>query len=197
METYLTVMELAEYLKLSEQTIRRWILKREIPFCKIKNAIRFRLSEIEAWIDSINDLKKSDEKGKANSSPSEGSGFCEKIQRYLWHFIFFKILTWSGNFVNLWRSGKEFKKSSLACFDKNNVDLEVAKNRKNSVFKIYHPQFETEDDKTIYKDAKISAASSADIGLLKAQTLHRVLSLHAVHTCNGSVMPWNGKFFTT
>ena len=51
METYLTIEELAVYLKLAEQTIRRWVFNREIPFHKIKKVIRFRLSEIEQWID--------------------------------------------------------------------------------------------------------------------------------------------------
>jgi len=51
METYLTIEELAEYLKLAVQTLRRYVLNREIPFCKIKKVIRFRLSEIEKWID--------------------------------------------------------------------------------------------------------------------------------------------------
>lgn len=52
METYLTIEGLAEHLKLAEQTIRRWVLNREIPFCKIKKVIRFRVSEIEKWIDN-------------------------------------------------------------------------------------------------------------------------------------------------
>ena len=51
METYLTVCELAGVLKLQEQTIRRYIAKREIPYCKIKRAVRFRPSQIEKWID--------------------------------------------------------------------------------------------------------------------------------------------------
>ena len=51
METYMTIEELAEYLKLAEQTIRRWVLNREIPFLKIRKVIRFRVSEIEKWID--------------------------------------------------------------------------------------------------------------------------------------------------
>ena len=52
METYLTIEELAHYLKVAEQSIRRWVLNREIPFCKIKKVIRFRLSEIEKWVDN-------------------------------------------------------------------------------------------------------------------------------------------------
>ena len=51
METYLTIEEMAVYLKLAEQTIRRWVLNREIPYRKIKKVIRFRVSEIEKWID--------------------------------------------------------------------------------------------------------------------------------------------------
>ena len=51
METYLTIEELADYLKLAEQTIRRCVLNSEIPYHKIKKVIRFRVSEIEKWID--------------------------------------------------------------------------------------------------------------------------------------------------
>ena len=52
METYLTIEEVACHLKLAVKTIRRYVLNREIPFYKIKKVIRFRLSEIEVWIDS-------------------------------------------------------------------------------------------------------------------------------------------------
>jgi excisionase family DNA binding protein len=52
METYLTIEECADYLKLKIQTIRRWVLKREIPFHKIKSVIRFRVSELETWINT-------------------------------------------------------------------------------------------------------------------------------------------------
>ena len=38
-------------MKLAVQTIRRYVLKREIPYHKTKKAVRFRLSEIERWID--------------------------------------------------------------------------------------------------------------------------------------------------
>jgi excisionase family DNA binding protein len=51
METYLTIEGLAEYLKLAEQTIRRWVLNNEVPYHKIKKVIRFRVSEIEKWVD--------------------------------------------------------------------------------------------------------------------------------------------------
>jgi len=50
-ETYLTIDELASYLKLNIQTIRRWVMRREIPIRKIKRSVRFRLSEVETWID--------------------------------------------------------------------------------------------------------------------------------------------------
>ena len=52
METYLTIEELAGYLKLAVQTIRRYVLNREIPYCKIKKVVRFRLSEIESWVEN-------------------------------------------------------------------------------------------------------------------------------------------------
>jgi excisionase family DNA binding protein len=51
METLLTIAELAGLVKLSEQTIRRYVLHRVIPFHKVRKAVRFRPSEIEAWVD--------------------------------------------------------------------------------------------------------------------------------------------------
>jgi excisionase family DNA binding protein len=52
METYLTIAELATALKLAAQTIRRYVLNREIPYHKIRKVIRFKPSEIERWIES-------------------------------------------------------------------------------------------------------------------------------------------------
>jgi excisionase family DNA binding protein len=52
METKLmTIRDVAEYLRLSEQTIQRYVLKREIPYLKIKKVIRFRPREIEEWAE--------------------------------------------------------------------------------------------------------------------------------------------------
>ena len=52
METLLCIDELAGNLKVTEQTIRKWIFKRQIPFVKIGKVIRFRPSRIDTWIDS-------------------------------------------------------------------------------------------------------------------------------------------------
>jgi len=73
LEIYLTIEELAVYLKITEQTIRRWILNREIPFHKIKSVIRFRLSEIEKWIDNSG-INNSVVKGDV----ADGDLFCEE-----------------------------------------------------------------------------------------------------------------------
>jgi excisionase family DNA binding protein len=51
MEPYLTIREVAGILRLSEQTIQRYVLKREIPYLKIKKVIRFRPADIEAWAE--------------------------------------------------------------------------------------------------------------------------------------------------
>jgi excisionase family DNA binding protein len=50
-ETYMTVEEVAEYLKLANQTIRKFVLKKTIPYRKVQKSVRFRLSEIEKWVD--------------------------------------------------------------------------------------------------------------------------------------------------
>jgi excisionase family DNA binding protein len=45
-ETYMTIEELAAYLKMAEKTIRKWMFNRAVLFHKIIKAVRFRLSEI-------------------------------------------------------------------------------------------------------------------------------------------------------
>ena len=52
METYLSIEGAAKYLGIAEKTVRKWVLNREIPYHKIMKVIRFRVSEIEEWINS-------------------------------------------------------------------------------------------------------------------------------------------------
>jgi excisionase family DNA binding protein len=52
MEPYMTVREVAEVLRLSEQTIQRYVLKKEIPYVKIRKVIRFRPADIEKWVEN-------------------------------------------------------------------------------------------------------------------------------------------------
>ena len=61
METYLTVEELAAYLKLAGQTVRRWVLNNEVPYHKVNHSVRFRLSEIETWVKKSNCVEKAKE----------------------------------------------------------------------------------------------------------------------------------------
>jgi excisionase family DNA binding protein len=79
-ETYLTIEGLAEYLKLAEQTIRRWVLNREIPFRKIKKVIRFRVSEIEKWVDDGGILKASSNAVCVENETDEGGLFGEELE---------------------------------------------------------------------------------------------------------------------
>jgi excisionase family DNA binding protein len=51
-ETYFNTKGLAEYLIIPEQTIRRWVMNNEIPYYRIHNVIRYRLSDIETWVDA-------------------------------------------------------------------------------------------------------------------------------------------------
>jgi len=46
---FLTVNEVAEFLKVSVQTIRRFTMNGEIPFHKIKRMVRYDKFEIEEW----------------------------------------------------------------------------------------------------------------------------------------------------
>jgi len=52
MEILLTMKELAAALKITEQTVQRYVLRKEIPYRKIMRMVRFRPSEINRWIDN-------------------------------------------------------------------------------------------------------------------------------------------------
>jgi excisionase family DNA binding protein len=71
MEILLTVKELAAALKLTEQTIQRYVSRNEIPYRKILRAVRFRPSEINTWIDN----------GGLNASGEIDGSLPEKTER--------------------------------------------------------------------------------------------------------------------
>ena len=51
METLITIAELAALLKVTEAAVRKWVLKKEIPYHKLGKLVRFRPVEIECWVD--------------------------------------------------------------------------------------------------------------------------------------------------
>ncbi len=44
------VNELAEFLKVNKQTIYNWVNKKEIPFVKVGDLLRFDKAEIDHWL---------------------------------------------------------------------------------------------------------------------------------------------------
>jgi len=64
MEGYLDVKAIAEYLSVQPSTIYQWTHREYIPFYKLGNLLRFKLSEVEAW------LKKYKRGGRARRVPS-------------------------------------------------------------------------------------------------------------------------------
>jgi excisionase family DNA binding protein len=50
MENYLTIFELAEKTRLSISALRRAVQSHEIPFHRFMRRVRFKPSEIDAWI---------------------------------------------------------------------------------------------------------------------------------------------------
>ena len=51
-ETFINVFQVAEFLKLSVPTIRKWVFTGYIPYKKIGRAVRFSTAEIEDWARS-------------------------------------------------------------------------------------------------------------------------------------------------
>ena len=52
METLMTIADLAEKMRLSEATIRKYVLEKSVPYLKIGAAVRFLPSEIEKWVEA-------------------------------------------------------------------------------------------------------------------------------------------------
>jgi excisionase family DNA binding protein len=48
----LTVAEAAEYLKVSVPTVRRLVAQRQIPFLKVRGAIRFTSDDIGSYLEN-------------------------------------------------------------------------------------------------------------------------------------------------
>lgn len=51
-ERWMSVEEIANHLGVSKDTIRGWIKKETIPFYKVGRQYKFKISEIDAWVES-------------------------------------------------------------------------------------------------------------------------------------------------
>ncbi len=51
MQKLLTVEEIADYLRVKPSTIYQWTHQRFIPHVKLGNRVRFRLSQVDRWIE--------------------------------------------------------------------------------------------------------------------------------------------------
>lgn len=51
MNEFLNANEAADFLGLSKSTIYSWVATKRLPFHRLGRALRFRKSELEAWLD--------------------------------------------------------------------------------------------------------------------------------------------------
>jgi excisionase family DNA binding protein len=68
METYMTAKDVAAFIKLSLTSVRRLTMRKEIPFYKINRSVRYKLNEIETWLEN----KKLAEMAVAYPAKNEG-----------------------------------------------------------------------------------------------------------------------------
>ena len=50
--TWLTVLQLAELLAITERHIRRLVAERRIPYTKVGGRLRFNLARVETWLEA-------------------------------------------------------------------------------------------------------------------------------------------------
>lgn len=51
-EKWSSLEEISEHLGVSKDTIRNWIKKGTIPYRRIGKQYKFKISEVDAWVDS-------------------------------------------------------------------------------------------------------------------------------------------------
>ncbi len=51
-ERWLSLEEISKHIGCSKDTIRAWVKKNTIPFHKVGRLYKFRLSEVNAWVES-------------------------------------------------------------------------------------------------------------------------------------------------
>ncbi len=51
-ERWMSLEEIAKHLGVSKDTIRAWIKKETIPYHKVGRQYKFRLSEVDDWVES-------------------------------------------------------------------------------------------------------------------------------------------------
>ncbi len=51
-EKWSSLEEIAEHLGVSKDTIRNWIKKEVIPYRRIGKLYKFKISEVDEWVDS-------------------------------------------------------------------------------------------------------------------------------------------------
>lgn len=57
-DAYITIKELASYLKVKQSTVYNWVSNERIPASKVVGQWRFKRSEIDQWIKDSNNRKK-------------------------------------------------------------------------------------------------------------------------------------------
>jgi excisionase family DNA binding protein len=67
-ESFLTVAEVAELLKLNQQTVRNWIDQGSLPALRVGRRVRIRRSDLERVLQA--GATRSDSSGGAQPSPS-------------------------------------------------------------------------------------------------------------------------------
>ena len=51
-ERWYSLEEISNHLAVSKDTIRAWIRKETIPFYKVGRQYKFKVSEVDAWVES-------------------------------------------------------------------------------------------------------------------------------------------------
>ena len=54
MEDLISIHEVSDKLKVKESTLRAWVFQRRIPCVRVGRLVRFRLTDLEKWLNQAN-----------------------------------------------------------------------------------------------------------------------------------------------
>ena len=64
-EQWVDIDDVSAHLKVNKETVRRWIKTQDFPSHRAGNLLRFKLSEVDAWVRQGGEENKQSEQGES------------------------------------------------------------------------------------------------------------------------------------
>ncbi len=66
-EQWVDIDDVSTHLKVNKETVRRWIKDRSFPSHRAGNLLRFKLSEVDAWVRKDSNVDQAQQEARSES----------------------------------------------------------------------------------------------------------------------------------